>query len=967
MARPSARRAQTSTALKTLTAAGVPDDVAARVVASGAGAEFAASAALTGSAAVFKPGRKSNHTTDRGQIAQWWQHEAYRHVHICGEARYAAVLYSNTAGRAEIGVSEAQSLARKAIWVTEGPEVDVLAEIAPTVRDRTKLIRDFMLHWVIAGEALDVDTPVATPEGFTRMGDLAPGDVILGGDGKPTMVTHAHPVQEGRPTYEVTLTSGARVVADAEHLWAVRDRGGRELGYGEKVLTTEQIRANLKDKKGRYNYTIDMTAVEGEYADLPADPYLLGYWLGDGTTVQSSITAHPEDQHHLRVQVEKVGYQMTTRGTRGYHVGITGGFLQDLRAAGVLGQKHIPGEYLRASREQRLALLQGLIDSDGHIDKEGRGEFSNTNKELLLGFIELASSLGMRVGQPRRNRVGFSPCGVQAARLPRKAERIKAWSNGDQWRSIVSIEPVTSRPVRCITVDSPDQTFLVTEHMVKTHNCYLIARERTDTDPASRSAVIWEIVAVTELRKIGETWSVRHDNNNYIDLHASDPVIRLWNPDPENRREAWSPFKSLLPTLREIEWLTKHIFTQVRSRLLGAGVWFLPENLTFAPPPPESVEGGAEAIAQMNEAEQFMISLADSSMNLLESDEVGFPSVVMADAAALANIDQAKLIQFWSEIDMAAMTMRTENIRRFALGMDLPSGKAVDPVTVASGANGGSGGANHWGKWAEQEEMISEHIEPALDAFTGSLTTALLWLAVPDSDKIIAYDSASMRLRQDLSKPAMEWYDRGELKADVALRETGFDPDNDKMDDAEFRRWILKKMVSGNPSPEMVHAAASMLSVVLPVTVSEKPGEIGGGTPGSAQPRSLEEHPYTGPPREQHDHSPAPYSSKVSRVAEAEGLVLRALEKAGNRLLNTGYRGRSKPTGITPFAAHVEPGVWDGSEVTFDFTTASVVFEDMEPRDVGALTRELAQYCAHLYRNGLPYSRASMVAYVGGL
>lgn len=664
MARPTRARAnahranaQRANVLRTLTAAGVPESVAKRVSASAKASEFTNAETLAGSASVFKPGAKTNPYTDRGMIAQPWQHEVYRHVGICGEARYAAVLYSNVAGRAEIGISEPQALVRKAVWVKDGPEVDVLNEIAPTVRDRTALIRSFMLHWVIAGE------------------------------------------------------------------------------------------------------------------------------------------------------------------------------------------------------------------------------------------------------------------------------------------------------------------------------CYLIARARTDVDPPSRSRVIWEIVAVTELRKtgMGETsrWQVRYDNGHYIDLDPNDPVIRLWNPDPENRREAWSPFKSMLSTLREIEWLTKHIFTQVRSRLLGAGVWFLPENLTFAPPPPDAVEGGAEAIAQMNEAERFMVSLADSSMEMLEGDEVGFPSVVMADAAALANVDQAKLIQFWSNIDKAAMELRTDAIRRFALGMDMPSGKAVDPVTVASGPNGGSGGANHWGKWADQEEMISEHIEPALDAFTGSLTTALLWLAVDNTDKVIAYDTASLRLKQDRSKEAIEWYDRGELKADVALRETGFDPSSDQMDDDEFRRWVLKKMVSGNPSPEMIQAAASLLNVALPMPAIESGGR-GGGTPGSAEDRSLDDHPYEGPPREQHDHSPAPYAlargGDAARVAAAEGLVLRALEKAGNRLLNTGYRGRSKPTGVIAHHAHTQMGLYSpGDEVNFDFTMAPEVFDDLDAREVGTLVRQMTRFCAELYDTRTPYSRERLIQTVKGL
>ena len=341
-------------------------------------------AALSSSTAVFRQNAKKNPNTERNSIAKAWQVECYRHVNICGEARYAATLFAAMASRAEVGVSEPQALVRKAVWVSTGEEADVFAELAPTVRERSKLIRDFMLHYIIAGE------------------------------------------------------------------------------------------------------------------------------------------------------------------------------------------------------------------------------------------------------------------------------------------------------------------------------CYLVARPRVDTDtpvPEDRKhEPLWEVVAVTEIQKDGTgEWSIRHDNGNYIELDAKAPVIRIWNPDPSDRREAWSPFRSMLATLGEIEYLTRHIFTQVRSRLMSAGVWFLPDNLTFPPPPEDMVEGGAEAIAAMNEPEQFMVSLALSSAELLESDEVSFPTVVMADPEALKEIDRKRLIEFWSEIDDAAMKLRSDAVRRFALGMDLPPEQVLGSSGMAvSGSAGAAGSTNHW-------------------------------------------------------------------------------------------------------------------------------------------------------------------------------------------------------------------------------------------------------------------------------
>lgn len=642
-------------------------------------------ATLASSAAVFKRGKKQSADTDRNSIAKWWQVEAYRHVNICGEARYAATLFANVAARAEIGVSQPNALARKAVWVTQGVEVDVFNELAPTVRERSKLIRDYMLHRVIAGECYLI----------------------------------------------------------------ARERKGNDPGY-----------------------------------EFPPDGY---------ETWKDAIEATAKE-----------------------------------------------------------------IDP---LDPE------------------------------------FDP---------------------DEW---VMHDPNIENP-------------------------------------------IWEIVAVTEIQKVGETWRVRYDNQNWIDLKSDDPVIRLWTPDPQDRREAWSPYRSLLPTLREIEWLTKHIFTQVRSRLMSAGVWFLPDNLTFPPPPPDSVEGGEEAIAAMNEAEQFMLSMASIGMQQLDEDEVSFPNVVMADPLALENIDKDKLIQFWSEIDDKAMLLRSDAVRRFSLGMDLPPEQVLGSSGLAvTGAGGSAGSVNHWGVWANEEQTISAHIEPALDDLVTVLTNAYLRTAVPDTELVIGYDTATLRLRQDRSKEAIELHDRGLLNAKVTLREVGFDPENDMMDDNEFKRWVLTQLAKGAASPEMVAAAIAILTnAELPVDPSGQ-GEAAPELPDSSR-RSLTQHPYEGPPRVDHEHNDAPFSSLA---ASCEALVLRALEKTGNRLLNDGKRGRDKDRNTPAYMAHLTAAVtktYVPSE--FDFSTAQVVLGDLSVVEQSALVASLGGFCADLYNNGEGYTRGRLIAAMGG-
>lgn len=514
------------------------------------------------------------------------------------------------------------------------------------------------------------------------------------------------------------------------------------------------------------------------------------------------------------------------------------------------------------------------------------------------------------------------------------------------------------------------RTYMI--HHVLVGESYLIARERqeTDVDP-DNPLPIWEIVAVTELQKVGTVWKVRFDNGNYVDLAPEDPVIRLWNPDPEDRREAWSAYKSLLPTLREIEFLTRHIFTQVQSRLMSSGVWFLPNDLTFANPPADAVSGGEEAIAGMNEAERFMASLAAASMELLEGDDVAMPTVVMADPLALSNIDQSKLIEFWSKIDDAAMVLRSDAVRRFALGVDLPPEQVLGASGLAvSGTSGSAGSVNHWGVWANEEQTISNHIEPALDTLVTVLTVAVIREIIPNTTRVVAYDTAGLRLRQDRSKEALELNERGLLSGEVTLRENGFDPEFDMMTDTEWKRWMLTRVAGGSATPEQVNESLRMLGIILSVDFDapSEPKALAPGQPGRNEPPSLDEHPYEGPPRVQHDQSPAPFS--VGH-ASAEGLVLRAMEKAGNRLLNSGKRGRDRDRSTPPLMAHMQMEVFsDGmtvDDVEFDFNTLPFVFSTLPASQQARLEGVLTRYCRNLYASRAGYTREGLIEALKGL
>ena len=227
---------------------------------------------------------------------------------------------------------------------------------------------------------------------------------------------------------------------------------------------------------------------------LPIDPYLLGLWLGDGTSGAADITCHPDDEPHYRKRALAPGENWRIRNSEGPKGDILTctmsgepqpKFLTRLRELGVKGNKRIPTLYLRSGNEQRLALLQGLMDSDGHIDDRGLAEYTSTSHQLALGVLELALTLGQKAalgrgvatlyGRPISDkwRVLFTPT-IYAASLPRKADRLTGFLGR---REGIPLTRLMQRYIRAasydgtlktteIAVDSPSRLFLTGQSMI---------------------------------------------------------------------------------------------------------------------------------------------------------------------------------------------------------------------------------------------------------------------------------------------------------------------------------------------------------------------------------------------------------------------------------------------------------------------------------------------------------------------
>ncbi|MGI9003360.1 MAG: replicative DNA helicase [Pseudonocardia sp.] len=299
------------------------------------------------------------------------------------------------------------------------------------------------------GKALALDTPLPTPAGWTTMGEVAVGDELIGADGVPTRVVAATEVLVGRPCYEIELSDGTVIVADAGHQWLTKTRAARRprpqgpARIGPAVRTTEQIRATLR-----------CSPVPGDDADA-----VLNHSVDPGAALQLP---------HVELSVEP--YTMGVRLCR------------EAETASV------PARYQRASQTQRRALLAGLLDTDAAVTTTGDLQLSVTSRRFADDVHELVVGLGYRcsittapVGGrcpgPSTSYVLTITCGDEVFRSERKRllhkERSAEHGHRRSPRYVTDVRPVPSVPVRCVQVANDTHLYLAGHSMIPTHNSTL--------------------------------------------------------------------------------------------------------------------------------------------------------------------------------------------------------------------------------------------------------------------------------------------------------------------------------------------------------------------------------------------------------------------------------------------------------------------------------------------------------------
>lgn len=336
------------------------------------------------------------------------------------------------------------------------------------------------------GKALTLDTNVLTKSGWVSIKDINVGDKIIGRNGKETIITAIYD-HYNKDIYEVTFTDGNKIKCCGEHLWAVSYPKNKNQ---YKVKDINQLISEGIKNGNNHKYFIPMVEpINFEEKQLPINPYLMGCLIGDGGLVHSCIISSSDDYILNKIRsilidgyclkkLNKYDYRIkkekSNRSYRNYYKRC----LNKLNLNCVSKNKFIPDIYKFNSFNNRLALLQGLMDTDGYISKSGTMQFSSSSERLIDDFIELVESFGGVCKKHKKiikNKfvsyfVTFKLSeNIIPVSLPRKVIRVTTKRKYNPARAIDQIKYIGKQDCRCLTVDAKDSLFVI-DHYIVTHN-----------------------------------------------------------------------------------------------------------------------------------------------------------------------------------------------------------------------------------------------------------------------------------------------------------------------------------------------------------------------------------------------------------------------------------------------------------------------------------------------------------------
>lgn len=347
------------------------------------------------------------------------------------------------------------------------------------------------------GKVLANDTPVLTPNGWVKNGLLKVGDFVIGSNGKPTKILGVYPQPE-KNFYNITLTDGTVIESCDEHLWAVQTTNHKKRNSEFVVKELKDIMTDLTyGTKGNIKWYLPIVKpVEFKKSSLNIDPYVMGCLLGDGGFSTHNIRFSSNDLEIIDEINKRLPFEhkLNPFEENQYHlcgVNNTNLVIREFNEYGLMGlkseNKFIPNTYLFSDVEDRINLLQGLLDTDGYCSKKGTIQYYSVSKKLIDGVKELVQSLGgvarlsSKIGKyklPDNTFKYCKECFILSINLPsevipfklkRKIERLPKTKKYNPSRGIKSVEFSRKTTGQCIMVEADDHLYVMDEYVV-THN-----------------------------------------------------------------------------------------------------------------------------------------------------------------------------------------------------------------------------------------------------------------------------------------------------------------------------------------------------------------------------------------------------------------------------------------------------------------------------------------------------------------
>lgn len=339
----------------------------------------------------------------------------------------------------------------------------------------------------------------------------------------------------------------------------------------------------------------------------------------------------------------------------------------------------------------------------------------------------------------------------------------------------------------------------------------------SDRPPVEAYDVDWCAYSTDEVSYDSGKWRI-NDGLDSFEIGDADVIMRCWRPHPRKHHEAQSPVRPSLPVLRELWGLTKHVAAQIDSRLAGAGILFVPQEMTF--PTGQGAQGGDATEGE----DAFLRDLIESMLTAIKDRDNASAVVPLVVKVPADTIGKIQHVTFSTPLDDKAKDLRDESLRRFALGMDMP------PEIVL-----GLGESNHWSSWQIDESSIKLHVEPLLATICLALTVG--WYRpqleaagyLDAHDYLVWYDVEDLKQRPNRAKEALDLFDRFIVGADAVRRESGFG-DEDAPDKAELARMVLLTLAKQGANIGPILSALGVPDDIVQQITAGVPGPDDGAT-----------------------------------------------------------------------------------------------------------------------------------------